>query len=426
MNIFMLDSFVKTFTGPCMIGQRKPVLACCSGGVDSMVLLDLLVRAAGLLHLRLGVVHVDHGIRGESSRSDARFVEECCAKLGLPCHVYRLSLGLGTPNLEEEARHKRYQAIRACMKEHGYEAAATGHTMDDQAETVIYRFIRGSGVRGLGGMELRNSWGLIRPLLVFTRAQVEEYAELHRVPSVEDATNTDVALARNLIRHEIIPAMKKINPSVIGSACRLADIARREGELVEDLSKDIEKSACEHDWGMVRVYRSRELVAAPRAVTERMVIRVLSDMLGEPRGIDASQVEAIMDVVAGFKRAHTVKRRVRAQSGDGSVIFCPAGPGPFYELPVDRPGLSTITSLGQRIRIHSEKDGALQLSLRSLLPGDRIGDERVVRVLADNGIVKELRPFWPVLVSSGTVVSVAGVRDMWPEAGLRTEFPCHE
>ncbi len=425
MNITMLDSFVKTLLGPCAVREGDSVLACCSGGVDSMVLLDLLVHAAGPLRLQLGVVHVEHGIRGEDSRSDARFVEERCRELGVTCHVRRLCLGTDLPNLEETARQRRYEAVRACMADHGYGFAATGHTMDDQAETVIYRFIRGSGVRGLGGMGLRNQWNLIRPLLKLSREQVEVYAAERRVAFVEDATNRDVRLARNLIRHEIVPAMKKINPSVAGSVCRLADIARSEGRLVEDLAAALQKSACEYDWDIVRMYRLRDLVEAPRPVVKRMVIRVLSEMLGEPRGIDALQIDGIMEVIDGKKRAHTVKRRINAQRDNGSVAFCRAGRGPFYEFPVDSPGVCMIEPLGQRALVQAQVRGFQGLKLRSLLPGDRIGNERAVRILAEGGVAKTLRPFWPVLVSCGSIISLPGVRDAWPEAGLKTEFPSH-
>jgi len=425
MNITMLDSFVKTLTGPCAVRERDSVLACCSGGVDSMVLLDLFARAAGPLRLRLGVVHVDHGIRGDASRSDARFVEGRCRELGVACHVHRLSLGPDTPNLEETARQMRYEAVRACMADHGYDFAATGHTMDDQAETVIFRFIRGSGVRGLGGMEKRSPWNLIRPLLGFAREQVEAYAAQRGVSFVEDATNHDVKLARNLIRHEIIPAMKKINPSVARSACRLADIARDEGNLLEDLAAALQSSACEYDWGVVRAYRLCDLAEAPRPVAQRVVIRVLSDMLGDPRGIDASQVEGVMEVIGGEKRAHTVKRRIRAQRDSGSIAFFRAGRGPFYEIPVDAPGTWMIEPLRQRASIRAQDRGFQGLALRSLLPGDRIGRERAVRILAEGGVAKTLRFFWPVLVSGARIVSLLGVRDAWPEAGLRTEFPSH-
>jgi tRNA(Ile)-lysidine synthase len=425
MNISMLGSFVKILTGPCAVGESDSVLACCSGGVDSMVLLDLLVRAAVPLGLRLGAVHVDHGIRGAASRSDARFVQRRCREIGIACHVHRLSLGPETPNLEETARKRRYEAVRSCMADHGYGFAATGHTMDDQAETVIYRFIRGSGVRGLGGMEAKNPWNLIRPLLGFGREQVETYAAQQGISFVEDATNHDVKLARNLIRHEIIPAMKKINPLVVRSACRLAAIAREEGNLVEDLAAALQKASCEYDWGIVRAYRLYDLAKAQQPVTQRVVIRVLSDMLDDPRGIDASQVEGIMEVVKGEKRAHTVKRRIRAQRDSQSITFCRAGRGPFYELPVDAPGTWMIEPLHQCAAIQAQDSGFQGLTLRSLLPGDRIGRERAVRILAEGGVAKALRPFWPVLVSDGRIVSLPGVRDAWPEAGLKTEFPCH-
>lgn len=425
MNISMLDSFMKTLTGPCAVGEGDSVLACCSGGADSMVLLDLLMRAAGPLRLRLGVVHIDHGIRGEASRSDARFVERRCRELGIACHVCRLSLGPDTPNLEETARKRRYEAIRSCMADHGYTFAATGHTMDDQAETVIYRLIRGSGVRGLGGMETRNPWNLIRPLLEFSREQVEAYAASQGISFVEDATNHDVRLARNLIRHEILPAMKKINPSVVRSACRLAAIAREEGDLLEDQAFALQRAACEYDWGMVRAFRLRDLATAPRPVAQRVAIRVLSDMLGDPRGIDASQVEGIMEVIRGEKRAHTVKRRIRAQRDSESLVFCRAGKGPFYELPVDAPGTLVIEPLRQRASIQAQDPGFQGLTLRSLLPGDRIGRERAVKILAESGVDRALRPFWPVLISDGRIVSLPGVRDAWPEVRLKTEFPCH-
>lgn len=426
MKISMLGSFMKTLTGPCAVREGDAVLSCCSGGVDSMVLLDLLTRAAPCLGIKLGAVHVDHGIRGEASHRDSRFVEEHCAGRGITCHVIRLSLGPDTPNLEEEARLRRYRAVRACMAEHGYQAAAAGHTMNDQAETLVHRLIRGSGVRGLAGMEPRGPWGLIRPLLHFSRQEVEEYADLHGIAFVEDLTNKDTNLVRNLIRHEIIPVMEKINPSVLRSVCRLSEIARREGALVEDLSGGLERRAQERDWGLVRTYRCGDLLEAPRVLAERMVIRVLSDMLGEPRGIDASQVEEVMRVVAGEKRAHTLARRVRVQRDGGIAAFFPDGPGPHYELRTSGPGIVEIAPLKQRVGIRMSSSPATGgIAVRSLLPGDRIEGQRAVRLLAESGVAAVLRPFWPVLVCEGRVVSVVGIRDSWPEAGLQTEFSSH-
>lgn len=415
---------MKTLTGPCLVRAGESVLACCSGGVDSMVLLDLLVHASGLLHLRVGVVHVDHGIREEASWKDALFVSEYCEKLGLPCHVYQLGMSPNEPNLEEQARLRRYERIFSCMSEHGYRSAATGHTMDDQAETLVYRLVRGSGIRGLGGMEHRGANGLIRPMLPFTREQIEGYAAQKGIPYGEDSTNLDTTFVRNLIRREIIPVMERINPSAVRAISRLAGIAREEGEFIEGRAMALEGSSRVFDWGIVRAYRLADLEGAPPAVLKRMVIRIVSAMLNEPRGIDSLQVEGIMEVIDGPKAAHTIKRKVTARRDEESLVFSIAGTGPFYDFVVPEPGIYMIEPLLQQVRIDFDRKQGLHLHLRSHVDGERFQGKRVVRLLADGGIMKSLRPFWPVLVSGQEVVSVAGLWDSGDGTVLKTEFPC--
>lgn len=414
-----------TLTGPCMVSKGDAVLVCCSGGVYSTVLLDLLVRAAGVLRLRIGVVHIDHGIRGAASRKDALFVSGHCTSLGLPCHVYELGMQAHAPNIEEQARSKRYEAISKCMKDHGYSSAATGHTMDDQAETLVYRLIRGSGIRGLAGMDYRSS-SLIRPLLTFTREQVEEYAGTHGIPHVEDGTNRDTALARNLIRLEIIPVMKRINPTVVKSISRLSDIAREEGGLIEGLSAELEHGSCVFDWGIVRAYRMADLVEAPLAVLKRMMIGLISEMTGEPRGIDALQIDGIVDVLFGRKAGHTVRRRVAVRSDGGCLVFSAAGADPHYDIEVTGPGKYRIGPLNQVVKIAFSENIDSPMRLKSPGSGERCAGRKIVKLLADRDIMKSLRPFWPVVVrDDGEIVSVAGIFDSEERPGVKTEFPCH-
>lgn len=413
---------MKTLTGPCMVRDGDAVLVCCSGGVDSAVLLDLFVRAAGIVHLRVGVVHVDHGIRGTASREDARFVSDHCRKLGLPCYVYELGMSPDEQNIEEQARTGRYAAISRCLEENGYRIAATGHTMDDQAETIVYRIIRGSGVRGLAGMDYRKD-ALIRPLLAFTREQIEDYAGKRGIPHMEDSTNLDIALARNFIRRDIIPAMKKINPGAVRSMSRFSDIAREEGEFLEGLSRALEEASRVFDWGIVKAYRMDDLLTSPRAVLKRMVIRLVSGMAGDPRGIDALQVEGIVDVLSGRKAGHTVRRRVAVRRDSGCLLLCTAGAGHHYDLDVTESGTYTIEPLGQRVKIDLSMGQGNSVRLKSASPGERCAGKKVVKLLAERGVMKGLRPFWPVLERDGEIVSVAGIFDS--EEGVRTEFPCH-
>lgn len=423
MNLPMIHSFIKTLTGPCMIGRGESVLACCSGGIDSMVLLDLLMQASGPLGLKVGVAHVDHGIREEASRKDAVFVSDHCKRLGIPCHVYELGLSPTVSNLEEQARNGRYGKIAECMRVHGYAAAATGHTLDDQAETIVYRLVRGSGIRGLAGMEFRVRSGIVRPMLGFTRQQVEEHARAQGIGYVEDSTNLDTTLTRNLIRHEIIPLMKRINPLAAASIARLGEIAREEGGLLDELSLVLEGEALEVDWGLVRAYRLGPLENAPTAVLKRMLIRATSSLVREPRGIDALQVEEIVKVVKGRKAGHTVMRRVAVTRDEDALVFCPAGQGPFYRVEIPGPGLYTVAPLGVSVRIGFEGAPAQPMVLRAHAKGERIDGRKVVKLLADKGVTKSLRPFWPVLAAGDEVVSIAGVFDHDHGMKLFTEFP---
>ncbi|HVN71975.1 MAG TPA: tRNA lysidine(34) synthetase TilS, partial [Desulfomonilia bacterium] len=179
------------------------VLICVSGGIDSMVLLDLMQGTRDGMDLRLGVIHVDHGLRKDESGSDARFVQDRCSDLFLEFHLVELNMDPNTANLEEEARKRRYDAIQGLRQRYAYDHAATGHTLDDQAETVLYRVIRGTGIRGLSGMEYRRPDGVIRPMLGISRSRVSEYALQKGIRYVNDRTNDDTRLARNLIRSEV-------------------------------------------------------------------------------------------------------------------------------------------------------------------------------------------------------------------------------
>lgn len=422
----MLETFIQTLTGPCSVREGQAVLACCSGGVDSMVLLDLLLQAASPLSLKVGAVHVDHGIRGEDSLRDARFVSEHCGRLGIPCHLYRLGMAPGGPNLEERARTARYEKILHCAHAHGYHAAATGHTLNDQAETILYRLIRGSGLRGLAGMDHRSAGVVVRPMLGFTRHQVEACARSRGTPFVEDVTNLDTKHARNLIRARIVPVMEKINPSVLFSIARLGDIAREEGGLVEELSCALEGQAQVADWGGVKAYRVSPLREAPVAVLKRMAIRIVSSLAREPRGIDASQVEEIVKVVRGEKASHTVMRRVTARRDGDVFAFFPAGRGPFYRVDVPAPGFYGLPGLSVGVRVGLRGTQAKPLVLRSAGQGDRIQGKKVVKLLADRGVMRALRPFWPVVEAGGEIVSLAGLLEAEGAAGLTTEFPCTE
>jgi len=407
----MFDAFMRTLTGPCSVRQGDSVLVSVSGGLDSMVLLHLMLRASCLLDLRVGVLHVDHGIRKDASKADAQFVLDACRDLAIEAHLCELSMGPSTPNLEEEARRRRYQAVMECARHHGYLHAATGHTLDDQAETILYRIIRGTGIRGLSGIAYAGPGGLIRPMLDITRAQVTAFAVKDGIKHVEDTSNHDVRLSRNLIRHRVLPVMERINPRAAQAVVRFAEIAREEGALLEDMTRVLKKKALLLDWGLIAAFRLADLREAPDAVTRRLIIDVVTSMIREPRGIDSVQVDAALGILKGRARAHTIGRKVRVQTDGEAFVFRSALQGPYYRVTFDGPGRVSVPEIGRSVHVAMPVPEGTPLTLRSYLKGDRIRGKRVSEVLARMGVMSSLRPFWPVLISGNTIVAVAAPQE---------------
>jgi tRNA(Ile)-lysidine synthase len=204
-----------------------PGLAAVSGGADSVALLRGLLDA-GVPHV--AAAHFNHQLRGAESDADEAFVRDLAAQLGVPFHRGSADVAAlaarQRENLEATARHLRYKWLAELAKEAGATWVATGHTADDQAETVLHRLIRGTGIPGLRGIaasrELAAGVQLLRPMLSVTRADVLDYLHALGQPFRDDATNADTAYTRNRIRHELLPLLKTFNPAIVPVLGRLA------------------------------------------------------------------------------------------------------------------------------------------------------------------------------------------------------------
>jgi len=426
----MIERFKHTLMHSCGVGRGDSILVCCSGGVDSMVLLRLMLAVKDELDLKLHVVTVDHGLRCEAP-GDAAFVLDTCRGLGVEASLYELGMDTHTPNLEEAAREKRYAAIYDCRARLDMRSIATGDTLDDQAETVLYRLARGTGLKGMQGMAYARQDGLIRPMLDLTRKEVEEYARANAIRFVTDQTNADLTLTRNLIRKKIMPLFRRINPAVEQALGRFARIAQVEHGFVEDEARKLMDQAMIADWRICRVLDAARLKAAPEPVVQCLGMNLAAEMLGEPRGIEALAAASVLEVMLGRSRAHSLKRRLRVEHGAGYTAFSMAGKGPFYELRVPGDGEYHVSQIGQRIRIEQKPasfpaqgrggEGGTACLIRSCLPGDTVAGRKVVKLLADKRVIAPLRRFWPVLVNGDAVIGVAGI-DL-PDAPVEAAFP---
>lgn len=225
------ESFALSLTRACGVCPGDHVLAAVSGGADSVALLVLLGEVSGALSLTVSCAHMEHGIRGQTSVEDMRFVEALCGRMDIPFYAeqadvpaYARENGLG---LEDAARTLRYAFLTRTAKAIGAAHIALAHHAQDQAETVLMHAARGSDVRGLCAMRYRRG-NLIRPLLGETPEALRAYLRARGQTWREDETNGDAAYARNRIRAEALPALLAAYPGAVQAMCRLAQAAQRD------------------------------------------------------------------------------------------------------------------------------------------------------------------------------------------------------
>lgn len=261
-----------------------------SGGADSVCLLHLLLRMGWPVH----VLHVNHGLRGDESDADERFVAELAASLGVPFEACEGRLGGG--NVEAGARARRLEIFGAARMRLGLAVVATGHTRTDQAETVLFRAMRGSGPGGLAGILPVTREGLVRPLLGVSREEVRVWMAAEGLAWREDSSNRERRFARNRLRLEVLPLLESILPQTSDSLARLAAIAGEEeiywrGE-VERVWRPVSEGPGEMilDAGM--------LAGLAPALGRRVVRLGLERVLGQCGGVTYEQVERVIGLAA--------------------------------------------------------------------------------------------------------------------------------
>lgn len=286
------------------------VVVAVSGGADSTALLlafDELMRA-GRMTLALKVAHLDHGLRGEAGAADARRVAELASELGYEVVVGRAEVARraseSRDNLEQAARRERYEFLGRVGREWEACAVAVGHTLDDQAETLLLALLRGSGARGLGGMRERRGFHeagdrllLVRPLLVWARrAETFEYCESRGVCVRADEMNEDEGFARVRVRKQVLPLLETFNPRAVETLARTAGLLRREADALENLGGQLLLEAC-RDARTKFVTKRRERTEAGRQTTVES--NAVEDAL--PQGEDALPLS--VEVLRGASEA---------------------------------------------------------------------------------------------------------------------------
>lgn len=283
-----LASVRHTLTQSRMIAQGERVLVALSGGADSVALL------AALLDLGhpLTAAHFNHGWRGDESDADEAFARALCDELGVELAVGHGSRNRGTGDggAEQAARLERYAFLAAVARAHGCTRIATGHTRDDQAETVLMRALRGSGPQGLAAIRRVREDGVVRPLLDVGRSEVLAYIARRSLRFVEDSSNLDHRFTRNRIRLDVMPQLRQLEPAVVRRLAGLADEMAEVAQRDEQIAAEILKRVCEVDGGLV-LARLSEWPLGLRSIAVRAWLR---RQRGDLRRIDAAHIDAVV------------------------------------------------------------------------------------------------------------------------------------
>ena len=421
-----------------MIGEGERVLAAVSGGADSAALLEVLCRLAPGRKWVLSAAHLNHGLRGEEADRDEAFVRSLADRLRVPLVCRRLEQGAlrdrDGKSLEEAARDARYDFLREAAENTGAGRIALGHNRGDQAETVLMNMVRGTGLDGLKGMLPVRDCLFVRPLLYASRREIAEFLKREGLSFREDATNRDQRFFRNRLRRDLLPHLSsRYNIRVEEGLARLADIARRENDFLEETVREVLGRLVPARTGS-RIEVPLDGLAGLHEAVRFRVVKALLDALAPGRRVGYGHAESVLALAAGDRPqgALHLPGGVTAVREYGRLILLTRVPETAgYEYPVDVPGRTAIPEAGCRLEVSQVEPPwgmgtgrvalfdadrlAFPLTVRSARPGDRIrplglgGTKKLQDIFTDRKTPRSRRSILPVLEDRGGILWVAGV-----------------
>jgi tRNA(Ile)-lysidine synthase len=433
------DSLVKS--GLLKSGDR--VLVALSGGPDSVALLHLLHAASDCLGIELRAAHLDHALRKESFE-DARFVADLCSSLNIPLVVERCDIAAMArrkrQGLEEAGREQRREFLSRVAHRQGCSFIALGHHRGDQAETVLHRLLRGTGLSGLAAMRLR-SGPFIRPLLPFSRDQILDFLVQRQLDYREDSSNRERCFTRNRIRLDLMPLLKKFNPRVEERLTTLSrQIALEEDYWQNEVKKALDRVRCgkrppgaTEDPDNSEIWLDRAaLLALHPALQIRVLRHALAEVRGGLAGLSAAHLEAVDQLVRtgpSQGELHLPESWVARRYERLWVRSTPPPEPIATQLTVDGPGEHVLGD-GRRLRFlllespRGESSQAVEfaveqvffpLIVRTFRPGDRFrpdgggGSGKLKKFFIDWKVDREIRQTVPLVVGR-EVLWVVGMR----------------
>lgn len=325
----LIEQVLKTIRNYELLKPGDSVLVACSGGPDSVFLLHALVRLKNKLKIgNIAVCNLDHGLRGRESLKDSSFVKKMAAELGLQFIHKRVNLkrcpakGFST---EELARTARYSFFKEAAAKSRADIVATGHTLDDQAETILMRVIKGASLKGLIGIAPSRSEGairIVRPLFELEKFELTEYLDREGIGYRIDRTNLEPIYFRNVVRTDIIPYLEKFNPRLKRALFNMAEHLREDFEFIEEANVGTRGMISLSKDGSVEV-GLKDLIVQPRAIQKDILRDSLAKAGGEVKKLSFrhwKEVEGLINRKAKGSSLH-LPGGICVSRGEKSLLF---------------------------------------------------------------------------------------------------------
>ena len=395
--LIRLEQFIRQHR---LIDKGERIICAVSGGADSMALLWGLYLLREKLGIQLEVAHFNHGLRGAESDGDATFVEAFCKDYQIRVHMHGGQVMTGKKGLEAAARDARYAFFQTLDGK-----VATAHTADDNAETVLMHLVRGTGLKGLGGITPHRG-KIIRPMLSVTRHQVLDFLQEYHIPYREDSSNHSDQFLRNRLRHHVMPLLKVENPRLAENLSAMALRLREDEEALVMLSGDDELPA---------VPKLRQL---PSALRNRVLERFLKkNGITEPEAEHIALANALVfsekpSASAAFPGGVIIRRCydqlvccVSEQLPKTVQLSCP-GEVRFGKYQIVCTPAESVVNVQRVFTV----TGGTNITVRSRRSGDRLtlsgGTGTVKKLMIDRKIPAHKRSFLPVLEDEQGIIAV--------------------
>ncbi len=437
----LVNKVEKTIEKHQMIQRGDRIVVGVSGGADSICLLDILYRLKPVYDIVLTVVHVNHGLRGIEAKKDAAYVHQFCQIRQIPIYLKSVDVEkvAKQKKISQEAagRLVRYESFFDVAKKTTSLKIAVAHHINDQAETILMRFMRGSGLKGLGGIEPVRKDGVIRPLIEVKREEIEDYCAYYGLEPQTDQTNFEPIYTRNKVRLQLMPQIiQEYNAAFVSSVAAIGEMMRCDNDFIESYTDKIVQKHFKADKKKI-TFRVDVLLKQHQAIRTRLVRKAVQRVKGNMYDLSYKHVKAVLEMATkrhtglsidlpGGIRSEIVYTEICFYPMDsqnredfcqalpiGEKVYIKACSGYFLVRIVDKKGLAHI-NLGKFIKAFDYNVINEVLYIRNRLPGDKItplgmkGTKKIKDLLIDLKVPRSKRDSIPLVTNEKDILWLVG------------------